>query len=217
MARKTYLQLVNAVLTRLREDTVTSVSSNNYSELIGILVNEAKREVEDAHSWNAMKTTVTFTTTTGGFSYTLTGAGQRFTVVDVYNTTSDIQMHQVSTSYMNNLIIANGQQGDPYWYNFNGSDSNGDTQVDIYPIPNGAYDCYFNLIVPQSDLVNDTDTLYIPDEPVILNAYARAALERGEDNGLTSSEAYSLARRSLGSHIAIELSRHSEETMWSAV
>ncbi len=217
MARKTYLQLVNSVLTKLREDQVTSVSSNNYSELIGILVNEAKREVEDAHAWNALKDTITFTTTTGGFSYALTGAGQRFTVVDVYNSTSEIEMYPMDTGRMNSLIIVDGQQSDPLWYNFNGTDSNGDAQVDVYPIPNGAYACYFNLIIPQNDLSEDSDTLYVPDEPVILNAYARAVVERGEDGGLDSNEAYALFRRSLANHISIELSRHPEETVWRAV
>ena len=46
----TYLDLVNDVLVRLREAQVTSVSQNGYSSLIGALVNDAKRETEDA--WN---------------------------------------------------------------------------------------------------------------------------------------------------------------------
>ncbi len=46
----TYLSMVNDVLTRLRESTVSSVTQNDYSSLIGSLVNDAKREVEDA--WN---------------------------------------------------------------------------------------------------------------------------------------------------------------------
>jgi hypothetical protein len=44
----TYLQLVNKVLTRLREDTVSTVSQNTYSALVGEFVNDAKRLVEDA-------------------------------------------------------------------------------------------------------------------------------------------------------------------------
>ena len=44
---KTWLELTNAVLTRLREPTVTTVSSTTYTSLIGAFVNEVKREVED--------------------------------------------------------------------------------------------------------------------------------------------------------------------------
>ena len=44
----TYLQLVNAVMRRLRESEVTSVSQNTYSALIGELVNQSKRYIENA-------------------------------------------------------------------------------------------------------------------------------------------------------------------------
>jgi len=44
----TYLESINASLKRLRENTVTSVTANTYSQLIGELINEAKREVGDA-------------------------------------------------------------------------------------------------------------------------------------------------------------------------
>jgi len=217
MARKTWLQLVNAVMTKLREDTVSTVSESTYSTLIGILVNEAKREVEDSYAWNALKDTVTITTTTSGFSYALTGSGQRFSVVDVYNQTSEIEMHQIPTRNMNNMIIVDNQQGEPCWYNFNGSDSNGDTLVDVYPIPNGAYQLYFNLIIPQADLSVDTTGIFVPDEPVVLNAYARAVVERGEDGGILSGEAYALYKRSLANHIALDASRHPDESLWVPV
>jgi hypothetical protein len=44
----TYLELVNDVLVRLRETTVSSVSETSYSSLIGKFVNDAKRQIEDA-------------------------------------------------------------------------------------------------------------------------------------------------------------------------
>jgi hypothetical protein len=42
----TRLQLVNAVLRRLREPEVDSVDENSYSKLIGDIVNDAKKLVE---------------------------------------------------------------------------------------------------------------------------------------------------------------------------
>ena len=52
----TYLQLVNEVLKRLREDTVTNVVSNDdvVADMVVSLVNDAKRTVEDAHTWNVL-------------------------------------------------------------------------------------------------------------------------------------------------------------------
>ena len=53
----TYLDLVNDVLVRLREAQVASVSQNTYSALIGKLVNDAKREVEDSWNWDTLRKT----------------------------------------------------------------------------------------------------------------------------------------------------------------
>ncbi len=216
MARKTWLQLVNAVLVKLREDTVVSVSTNTYSKLIGALVNEAKREVEDSYAWNALKDSIAVTTVANTLSYSLTNAGQRFSVTDVINDTSDVEMIPVPTGYMNRIITGSTESGDPAYYNFNGTDSNGDVIVDIYPLPDAVYSIYFNLIIPQADLAADATGIYIPDEPVILNAYARALVERGEDGGLQSSEAYQLYRRSLANHIMLDIGRQPDELIWVA-
>jgi hypothetical protein len=57
----TYLELVNKVLTRLREDTVTTVDYNDYSTLIGEFVNDAKKEVESAWLWSCLTEYATVT------------------------------------------------------------------------------------------------------------------------------------------------------------
>ena len=58
----TYLELVNKVLIRLREDEVGSVNQTAYSKLVGEFVNDAARLVEDAWDWSALRTTLTVTT-----------------------------------------------------------------------------------------------------------------------------------------------------------
>ena len=58
----TYLELVNDVLVRLRESTVSTVGETTYSSLIGKFVNDAKRQIEDSYSWNCLSTVVTVTT-----------------------------------------------------------------------------------------------------------------------------------------------------------
>jgi hypothetical protein len=59
----TYLQAVNKVLKRLRENTVNSVDETLYSRLVGEFVNDANRMVEDSWDWSALRTTVTQTVT----------------------------------------------------------------------------------------------------------------------------------------------------------
>jgi hypothetical protein len=217
MASPTYLQLVNDVLIRLRENEVTSVSDNSYSKLIGKYVNDAKRQVEDAYNWNALSDTLSATTGADVFNYVLVGSGQRFRVIDVLNDTSDDYLTLKTTADMNRLfLLSSTEKGSPRYYNFNGTDSNGDTQVDIYPIPDGVYNLRFNLIKPQLPLSANGDSLLVPSEPVILGAVARAIAERGEDGGLGSNEIYALYKQSLGDAIALESGRYLEEDSWIA-
>lgn len=218
MANKTYLELVNDVLVRLREDEVTTVSSNSYSKLIGKFVNDAKRQVEDAYNWNALSETLTVSTSASLFNYVLTDSGIRFRVFDVINDTSNEFLTNASTTEMNNFfLVQTAETGVPKYFNFNGVDSNGDTQVDFYPIPDGVYSINFNIIKPQAELASDTTQLKVPAEPVIFLAYAKALAERGEDGGLTASEAYGIYQTSLADHIAIEGNKFPDEFIWNAI
>jgi hypothetical protein len=212
-----YIQLVNSVLRRLRETEVSSVADNAYSKMIGEFVNDAKRQVEDAYIWNSLSDTLSAVTTSNVFNYVLVGSGQRFKLTDVINDTDDFFLKYQTTSEMNRLfLMTSAETGSPRYYNFNGVNSNGDTQVDLYPIPDGVYNIRFNVIKPQLPLAADSDRLLVPHEPVIFNACARAFAERGEDGGVTSGEMYALYTQSLADAIAIESGRYLEEGEWMA-
>jgi len=218
MANKTYLELVNDVLVRLRENEVTSVNDTTYSKLISKFVNDGKRQVEDAYNWNALSETLTVSTTANLFNYVMTNAGIRFRIFDVLNDSSNWFLENASTSDMNNWFLNQSPEyGSPRYFNFNGVDSNGDTQVDLYPIPNANYIINFNIIKPQAQLVLNSDQIKVPDEPVIFLAYAKALAERGEDGGLSSSEAYALYQTSLADHVANEGNHYPDEFTWDAV
>jgi hypothetical protein len=218
MATKNYLELVNEVLIRLREDPVTGVNQNKYSRLIGLYVNDAKRQVEDAYNWNALSETVTVQTSPNLFNYILTDTGIRFRVLDVLNITTEHIMTSVPSNSMTEYLLGiNGAtvvRDKPLYYNFNGVDNNGDTQVDLYPIPDATYLINFNIIKPQENFTQDAQQIKVPAEPVIFLAYAKALAERGEDGGLSSSEAYALYLTSLADHIAIEGNKFIDEFIW---
>lgn len=216
MAQPTYLQLVNSVLRRVREKEVSSVQDNTYSKMVGEFVNDAKRQCEDAYNWNALSETLTADTVDGLFNYVLDGSGQRFRIIDVIDDTSNAMLELQTTSEMNKLfLIQTAQKGAPKYYNFNGVNSDGDTQVDLYPIPDGVYNLRFNIIKPQLPLSADTDKILIPAEPVIFNAVARAIAERGEDGGMASNEQYALFKQSLSDAISLESGRYMEEEIWT--
>ncbi len=214
----TYLEIVNKVLRRLREREVSSVSQTSYSKLIGDFVNDAKKEVEDAWQWSALRTTLTLTTVADTFNYELNGSQNNFNILDVVNDTSNRFMQYKSSSWFNNEFLnMSPSTGSPQYYNFNGVSTDGDTQVDIYPIPDGVYELRFNCVLRPSELVNNTDKIVVPNQPVFLLAVAKAIEERGEDGGTSSINAYAAGRAALADEIAYDAARHPEDTIWNAV
>jgi hypothetical protein len=214
----TYLELINDVLVRLRETQVSSSNETAYSTLIGRFVNDAKRQIEDSFSWNVLGRTVTITTTPGTYIYSLTGAGQKFQVMDALNVTSNVGLQNISFVQMNrfqNLVPA--ISGIPEYYAFDGVDNNGDTKVLFYARPDNVYTIPFSLTVPQAPLSSDSTVVLVSDALVVQNAYARALVERGEDGGLNSSEAYNLYRGMLADQIALEGTRYPENQEFVAI
>jgi hypothetical protein len=218
MASKNYLELTNDVLIRLREPEASSVSDNAYVKLIARYVNDSKRQVEDSYNWNALSETLSAVTGASVFNYVLEGTGQRFRVIDVLNDTSDFVLRNATTAWMNKMfLLSNSSVGAPMYYNFNGTNADGDTQVDLFPIPDGVYNIRFNVIRPQVELSANSDKLLVPHEPVILGALARAQAERGEDGGVQSAETYALFKQSLSDAISLESARYIEESEWSII
>ena len=214
----TYLDIVNNILRRLRERTVSTVNETAYSSLIAILVNDAKEEVENAWQWSALRTTLSATTTADVFNYELNGSRNRLTVLDVVNDTGNFFMEYKTAHEMNDLFLnSTPETAEPRYYSFNGISADGDTQVDLYPIPDGAYNLRFNVVLRSTDLVNDSDDLLIPAQPVIQLAYAKAVEERGEDGGASGLSAYNTAQRVVSDAIALDAAKHPEETIWYTV
>jgi hypothetical protein len=190
------------------------------SALVGKFVNDAKREIADAYDWDAFTTSVTVPTVASQYTgYSITGAGTRFKVTNVLDITKYGQILPTTVDSIERRVYSTSspQNADPSEYAFNGVDTNGDTQVMFWPIPVGVNNIRFSLIVPETDFVNDGDTTKLPKDPIILIAKAFALVERGEDGGLSSSEAYAVGKKSLADAIAIELARSPENEMWRPV
>jgi hypothetical protein len=217
MALPTYLTLVNDVLVRLREAQVSAVTDTSLSTLIGKFVNDAKRECCDAYDWDAFNTSITISTVASQYTgYTLTGAGTRFRVTNVLDITKYGALLPTTINEIEKRVFstASPQNADPSEYAFSGVDSNGDAEAMLYPIPVGVSSIRFSLVVPETDMINATDTTKLPKEPIVLGALARALVERGEDGGLSSSECFALAKKALADAIAIEVARSPENDAW---
>lgn len=215
----TYLNLVNNVLRRLREDTVSTVSNDTYSTMVGDFVNDAKEMVESAWDWSALRTTsgspLTITTSSGDFTYSLTGSGDKGKVLNLINDTSNLMMeYQTQNWFDDKFLIQNPASGAPEYYTYNGVDTNGDAQIDVYPKPDGVYSLKSRIVIRKTTLTNDTDTLAIPSTPVIHLAVALLARERGETGGTSTAEYFAIADKYLSDAVALDAQKHPEETIF---
>lgn len=214
----TYLQLVNSVLRRMRENEVTSFenSTDSYVKLIGEFVNDARRIVEDAWDWSALRKTITVTTSNTEFSYSITGTNNSFKILDVINDTSNLFMRPASSSWMNNAyLIQEPISGSPEYYSWNGVDASGNALVDVYPKPDQAYTLRFNIVDRGDPFTADADKLVVPSSPVIQYAVALAARERGETGGTSAQELFALADTTLADAVAFDAARFPSETVWT--
>jgi len=213
-----YLAAINSVLIRLRERTVDSVHENEYSSLIAVLLNDSIQQVEQAWDWSALRTSLTVTTSNNVFNYELNGSQNSIKVLSALNASLKRPVQYQTAAWFDQQYLTDTPSvGSPQYYSFNGVSADGDTLIDVFPKPDGVYTLRFNVVQRSPDLDLESDTFLVPHRPVILLAYAKAIEERGEDNGQTGNTAYITANASLSDAIALDASKHPEETEWYSV
>ena len=214
----TYLNIMNNVLRRLREEEVSTVTESTYSKMAGDFINDAKTIVAEAADWSALRTTLVINTVQGDNLYSLTDCGDDVKVMSVVNDTKNCFMEYQTKDWFNDrLYISNEISGAPQYYTYQGLDSNGDTQVLVNPNPDGVYSLRVDVIKRQADLTNNTDNLLIPEKPVIHLALALLARERGETGGTSTAEYFAIADKYLSDAIAIDAAKHPEEMIFRTI
>ena len=214
----TYLNIMNNVLRRLREEEVSSVNDSTYSKMAGDFINDAKTIVEQATDWSALRETLVISTVADDNLYSLTNCGDDVKVMSALNDTQNCFLsYQTKDWFNDNIYISDEVSGAPKYYTFNGLDSNGDTQILVNPKPDGVYSLRFDVIKRQSELTGNSDNLLIPEKPVIHLAVALLARERGETGGTSTVEYFSIADRYLSDAIAIDAAKHPEEMVFRTI
>lgn len=212
----TYLEAVNKVLRRLREDEVASIDTSAYSKLIGEFVNDANRLVEDAWDWsvlrrNSVVSGITNTTTI----FSVSGLTEADKILNVYNITDKEEIGLGSQAGLyNSQYVEDAPRGRPTRYVTLGQDSSGNVQAQFYPDSDGNRVVLFNHVARTPELTVGTDTIQVPSNVVVQFAQAMAAEERGETGGTSASKLYAIAQSSLSDAIAIDAGRFPSETVW---
>jgi len=214
----TYLNLVNAVLRKLREEEVTTVDETDYSKLIGDFVNDAKRLVEDTWDWTGLRHTYSITTTVGDGLYSLTDFGVRSKVLYVHNETRNSKVLLESLQRIRQLNLdSNSATGPVAYFAIDGLDSNGDAQIRLYRTPNAVETFSVYTVKRTGDLTSDSDTVSVPSSPIIQWAYSYALRERGETGGQSASEQAVFAQQELSNAVSLDAGLSPDETVWTTV
>lgn len=210
----TYLELVNGVLTRLREPMITSVdkSEDAVVNIVKNLINDAKRHVEMAHSWNATRNLWQFTSELGRPSYILEGTSGGCRISNVL-----VDGHHIHQWDLRSLIHKTNETGLMYRYAYDGTDNAGNISIRFDPVPDAGIviDVLGHKVLP--DMKADTDELRLPVQPVLYYALALAARERGEVGGQTSAELFNMAQQYISDAIALDANLSPTEMTWAAV
>jgi hypothetical protein len=213
----TYLNLVNNVLRRMREDEVSTWNETEYSKMLGDFVNDAMSLCQSAHNWSALFTEIDINTVDGQQEYTLDGLGQMGQVYTAYNDTENSQLCQWPLKHMMlQTDLASGAAGGPAkYYSFKDvSATDDDPDILVWPIPNSVQTLTFHVKKEQGPMSADATELLIPEQPVIQYALAYAKEERGELGGNSPVVAFEKAKVTLSSYIALDAERHPEINTW---
>lgn len=213
----TYLDLVNGVLTRLRDTTVSTVEAADEDVLlIGKFVNDALRKVADAHDWSAQEVEYVINTVPGQQEYSLTNSANRAIIDEVIDKTLKRRVvGRTQQWYHTQEMLQVTPTADATDWIPHGIDSNGDNRVRLYPNPTRNQELvFYTHLKPIANLSDDTDSTELPSEPIELLAWAYAARERGEVGGQVAAEIFSIAKSALADAIAYDRGNIESEDDW---
>ena len=215
----TYLEIVNEVLARLRQDAITTVVSQDdeSAKMVIALVNDAKTKVENAWNWNVLRTEWVIPTVQSTKTYALTGSD---TYVRLDYVTEDNQgyfLNQSSPRDLKRKHQGGVAEAFPLLYAINGTNASREIQIELWPTPSVAGQLTVEGFQNQVALSGDDDVLLVPHLPVVYEALAMAARERGEVGGQTALEIFGVAKKYLEDAVALDSALSPLENVWYEV
>lgn len=219
----TYLETINEVLRRLREDTVSTASESTYSVLVGSFVKQAYTEVCNAYNWPELQETQDVAITSSDTSFTITSGDSGEGVADVtsvYNTTDECFLARANKKWVLDKLSSYTSQNKPSHFAYGGETAQSTSTYHIYPTSDASYTLRvnFNRKPDLNNTFSDSTFLLTPELPVILRALSLAVSERGEDGGATSNEVDMMAGHALADAISLyESNNNFDNLSWVVV
>ncbi len=214
----TYLEVVNNLQRRLRETVTASVTTSEYSQLLGIFVNDAKRKIENHYPWSFNRATGTATIPADDVTTTIGTTRHGSKVLAVWNDTGSYWLQPGSLSKAQlNFNKASPDTGLPREYSIYHQATSEPLVIYVYPKNTGtAQSLIATLHTPSADLTGDAqDTLPFPEYVLELGAYLLAVSERGEDGGKLYDETVQEYNRMLSLMVAQEQASNPAAFDWN--
>lgn len=233
-----YLEMVNEVLVRMREEEVTDVNdleNDPEQRMVCKFVNDARSFVERSHAWNALKKLWIIDLAHEKHKYRLNGSAEQSSIYLVkYN--NGMPLQEVPSKW----IESKGREmGSPSWFAPSHVEQHA-VQINVYPRPSNKYTGTGNVFEYASSefgsatfpnpgnqlyvyghgqgirLTQNSDQILVPDDPVMNYALAFSQRERGEAGGQNSAEIFALAKQYLSDAISWDVTNSSGEYVWEA-
>ncbi len=210
----TFTEAVNYVLRRMRESEVSTPPASGYSTLVGDFVNESKREVEDIHDWQNLRTDIELTMVQGQHEYAVTGSTTRGRMLNIWHNQDFYHLHKGVPRNIKAQLAMTADEGRPSQYFMSGNDGT-DRKVTFWIRPNATVQTLScEIVVPQDDFVIGTEEFSVPHWPIYLGAYARALDERGDDQGNALTKANGAYASAIADAVAHDITDIEGESNW---
>lgn len=212
----TYLELVNGVLARLRQDEIATVVAidDESAKLVASFVNDAKVKCENAWQWNCLRTDWELTMVPDQEEYALTDSGTYVIIDNVSNDTFGYFLDQTTPQHLKFKKFGSGPAGKSKYFTVSGANSSKDVTIEVWPRPSSADTVTVTGFKNQATLALDADEMLIPYLPVLYEALALAARERGEVGGQTALEIFGMANKYLQDAIALDATLSPLDNIW---
>lgn len=211
----TFIDVVNQVLIRLRDNKVSSFSNDVYLQTILAHVNDAKYFVESSWDWNVLRKVddIAFVTNTADL------VGSNRAGYRLYNvrTSKGTRLNQITKGE----ALDYGSEmptGIPNCYYQAGVNNDTHNQLlGVVPIPKTPEVLSVEASYPDAPLVVETDWLSVPSLPVILYATTFASRERGETGGTSTAEWSGFSKQALSDAIGHDTAWNNQQFIWHEV
>jgi len=223
----TQLNIVNDILRRLREDTVSAVNSSSYSVLIAMFLNDAKEDLEDMWFWTVNEVEIDTTILADGTrTYDLTSTTDRsFMVRDINDelpmayditTSENAQLFDIPLKelrrWRNTAAGTIADLARPHIFSIKpDADGRGYT-LELREGANAARTWRTYWYAPQAELAldgtDDATEILLPERPIFLRTLYYALNERGEEMGEPGGVADARAEKAAAAAMELDMQVH---------